>query len=387
MIAPFNHSSIPHIRFGTGTFDELPTLLQSYGNRIAIVTGNASFAAGEKASVFFRELERRSLAYRKIVIPGEPSPVQIDKATEDLRKWKPLVVVAIGGGSALDAGKAISAMLCEAGSIAGYLEGIGEKVPSGKKIPFIAVPTTSGTGSEATYNAVITSPGPEGYKKSLRHPNYVPNLALVDPSLTIDCPSGITAASGLDALTQLLEAFVSNKSNPLTDSIAFDGLTYVLRNIEKAVFNGKDIVAREAMSYGALLSGIALANAGLGVVHGFAQPLGSMFPIPHGIVCGNLMGPANRITVEKLHKDNKTVTLEKYTRVAKILFQDPNAERLIGQLLDHFDSLIERFQLPRLSVFGVSEENIPAIVAELGLKNHPVELGPAELESIVRNRL
>jgi alcohol dehydrogenase len=278
-------------------------------------------------------------------------------------------------------------MLCEAGSIAGYLEGIGEKVPSGKKIPFIAVPTTSGTGSEATYNAVITSPGPEGYKKSLRHPNYVPNLALVDPSLTIDCPSGITAASGLDALTQLLEAFVSNKSNPLTDSIAFDGLTYVLRNIEKAVFNGKDIVAREAMSYGALLSGIALANAGLGVVHGFAQPLGSMFPIPHGIVCGNLMGPANRITVEKLHKDNKTVTLEKYTRVAKILFQDPNAERLIGQLLDHFDSLIERFQLPRLSVFGVSEENIPAIVAELGLKNHPVELGPAELESIVRNRL
>jgi alcohol dehydrogenase class IV len=383
----FFQSSLPEIHFGVGKMGLLPQRVKSLGNKVLIVTGGSSFLNSESAHKLFADLETLSVHFFVVKITGEPSPDDIDQTVKQYRSWKPDVVVAIGGGSAIDAGKAISAMLCESGSIVDLLEGVGTRKPTGMKIPFIAIPTTSGTGSEATYNAVITRQGPNGYKKSLRHPNFVPDIAIVDPALTVGCPPAITAASGLDAITQLLEAYLSTNSNPFTDALALDGLKQALTNIEKAVDDGSDIEARSAMSYAALLSGIALANAGLGVVHGFAQPLGSFFPIPHGVVCGNLIGTVNRLTVQKLYAANDVKTLQKYANVASILFHCLDQMENINRLIDHFDQMIDRFGLPRFSAFGVSSDDFPRILDDTGNKNHPVNLTRDELAHILTQRL
>lgn len=383
----FKHSSIPQIHFGCGKAEIIPRLVESFGHRVLLVTGKNSFSESKMANDLFAGFRSKQIEFHRVSIEGEPSPNDVDGAVEKYRKWNPEVVLAVGGGSAIDAGKAISAMLCEIGPIIELLEGVGTQKPTGTKIPFIALPTTSGTGSEATYNAVITRQGPNGFKKSLRHPNFVPNIAIVDPALTMGCPPAITAASGLDAITQLLEAYLSTNSNPLTDALALDGLKQALANIEKAVDDGSDSEARSAMSYAALLSGIALANAGLGVVHGFAQPLGSFFPIPHGVVCGNLIGAVNRLTVEKLHAANEVKILQKYANVASILFHYPDPMENIDRLINHFDQMIDRFGLPRFSAFGLSAADFPRILDDTGNKNHPLMLTRDELAGILKQRL
>ncbi|MDA3928796.1 MAG: iron-containing alcohol dehydrogenase, partial [Prolixibacteraceae bacterium] len=263
----------------------------------------------------------------------------------------------------------------------------GTKVLSGKKIPMIAVPTTSGTGSEATKNAVISELGENGFKKSLRHNNFVPNIALVDPQLTLGCPPAITAASGLDAFTQLLESYLSTNANPITNALAFEGIIKIIGSLEKAVLNGNNLEARTNVSYAALLSGITLANAGLGVVHGFAQPLGSLFSVPHGIVCGTLMGAANRITVQKLREQGKTDFLDKYYMVAQLVSSKANKKDVLDDFIDFLDKLIIKFNLPKLSVFGVNQSDFPAIIEKTDLKYHPVELSNDDLMWILKERL
>jgi alcohol dehydrogenase class IV len=285
----------------------------------------------------------------------------------------------------MDAGKAISAMLCEEGSICNYLESIGILTPSGKKVPLITCPTTAGTGSEATKNAVITQQ--KEYKKSLRHDNYIPDIALIDPQLCIGCPSSVTSASGMDAFTQLLESYLSTNSTAITDTLALEGISKLMSSIEKAVNNGDDLEARSNMSYAALLSGITLANAGLGVVHGFAQPLGSLFSMPHGMVCGTLMGAVNRISVERLRSENNRHVLEKYAKVAQLISPNKQHDEAIDDLLNYLDRLISQFKLSRLSDFGISEDDFPAIIKETGMKNHPVDLNYNDLQWILQNRL
>ncbi|MGF7141499.1 iron-containing alcohol dehydrogenase [Roseimarinus sediminis] len=383
----FTITAGPRILFGNGNIAKLPALVRSFGSKALIITGTSSFIRSFAAMHLFQELEAQGTEFHQIIIEGEPGPEAIDDAVAENRNWQPSVVLAIGGGSVMDAGKAISAMLCEEGAISQYLEGVGKRQPSGRKIPLIAVPTTAGTGSEATKNAVITKQGENGYKKSLRHEHYVPDIALVDPELTVSCPPFVTAASGMDAFTQLLEAFLSDQSNAYTDTLALDGMTKLVSAIEKAVAKGDDTMARSAMSYAALVSGIALANAGLGVVHGFAQPLGSFFSVPHGVVCGTLMGPANRITVEIAARESNWRVLDKYYRVAQLISRESDRRKAIDELLKFIEQLSNQFELPLLSDFNINRNDLPLIIQHTGLKNHPVQLNEDDLLWILQQRM
>jgi alcohol dehydrogenase class IV len=383
----FSFASTPSIHFGPGQFATLPDRIAQFGKNVLIVTGKASFLQTVHAKRLLEELTVRNLHFELEKISGEPSPAQIDEIAIQYRDEQIAVVLAIGGGSVLDAGKAISAMLCETESIITFLEGVGTRQPSGRKVPLIAVPTTSGTGSEATKNAVITQAGKNGFKKSLRHDQYIPNIALVDPLLTLDCPADTTAASGMDAFTQLLESYLSTKANPFTDALAFEGLRHITSSITEAVNNGQNIVARTSMSYAALISGMTIANAGLGIVHGFAQPLGSFYEVPHGKVCGTLMGAANRITVERLREEANLDVLEKYFNVARLITPNENRDEAIDTLLDYLDQLTANFNLPVLSDYGITPADFPLIIANTGQKEHPVRLTDDDLKSILMQRL
>jgi alcohol dehydrogenase class IV len=291
----FNFSRTPQFRFGPGSIKDLVPAISAFGKKIALITGQSSL----KASGFYQRIqalfESAHIEHVSYSMAGEPSPELVDEIVSSLRSFNVDAVVAIGGGSVIDAGKAVSAMLKAYGPVTEYLEDVGTKQHSGLKVPFIAVPTTAGTGSEATANAVLSKPGPEGFKKSLRHVNFTPDVAIIDPELMVGCPSSVTAACGMDALTHLLESYVSTKASPMTDALAESGMAHVRDNLVPACSTlAKDLDTRGAMAYAALVSGITLANAGLGVVHGMASAVGGHFAIPHGVICGNLMGPATQ---------------------------------------------------------------------------------------------
>ncbi len=386
----FSFAKIPQIVFGEGTVSLLGRHTSLLGKNVLLVTGGESFENTSVQSNIEKSLSEADLDFTRYSIKGEPSPEDVDSAVSAFRSQNIEVVVAVGGGSVMDAGKAISAMLKERGSVKDYLEGVGTKEPSGIKIPFIAIPTTAGTGSEATKNAVISEQGNRGFKKSLRHDNYVPDLALVDPGLTIECPPEITAASGMDAFTQLMESYLSTKANAMTDALAYSGIGCIANSLMKAYNNGNDHGARTKMSYAALISGITLSNAGLGVVHGFAQPLGSLFPIPHGVVCGGLMGIVNTITVQKLRKsDPQSLFLRKYAQIGRKFTETEGKEDdyYIDLLLNIMNQYIEKMNIPHLSNFGVEEKDFNTIITATGMKNHPVILIKEELYQILKNRL
>ena len=307
MVKPFSFSKLPLIHFGPGKLNLLPGLIPRFGKKIIIVSNERSFTGTKAASGLFEKLERNDISFSVLSIPGEPSPEMVDAATARFRSEKIDAVVSIGGGSVLDAGKAVSAMLYMNGSVKEFLEGVGTREHPGSKVPFIAIPTTSGTGSEATKNAVLSETGKSGFKKSLRHDNFVPDTAIVDPELTISCPPAVTAASGMDCFSQLTEAFLSDKSFEVTDCLAVEGFKALKDNLKRSYSDGMDISARSGMSFAALTSGICLANAGLGVVHGFASSIGGMCDIPHGVVCGTIMASANEITVRELRRNGKDI--------------------------------------------------------------------------------
>lgn len=386
----FNVTATPNIVFGIGKRNELPKLVKNYGSRIALVIGKSSFKSSNYGKQLITLLEDQEIRIDFVSIEKEPTPEMIDEAVIQFKQNKVDAVVAIGGGAVLDAGKAIAAMVCHSRGIVNYLEGVGDTKPTAETLPFIAMPTTSGTGSEATKNAVISVIGEKGYKKSLRHDNYIPNVAIIDPELTVSCPKGLTAASGMDAFTQLLESYVSNKASVFTDSLALKGLACIKSGLKKAVDNGLDVNARAEMSYAALISGITLANAGLGTVHGFASSIGGFFDIPHGTVCGTLMGATNRMTVKRIRATKEgEYALEKYAQVGKLFAgsHSKSQEFYIDYLLSMIDSYTEDFNLERLNVFGVQESDFDKVIAATGNKNNPVSLDNEELKSILMERL
>lgn len=391
-IADFAFARIPEIHFGCGKLALLPQLIRKGGSRVALVTGAASFRESPRYATLARALAEAGVEFFPVSLAGEPSPAFVDQSVDRLRGERLDWVVAIGGGSAVDAGKAISAMLPQSGPVTPYLEGRETLKHDGRKVPFIAVPTSSGTGAEATKNAVLSEVGSDGFKSSLRHDNFVPDIALIDPELMLGCPPAVTAACGLDALTQLLEAYVSSKASPLTDALALSGLEHAAAGFLRAVEAGdSDVDARRHMAYAALLSGMTLANAGLGLVHGFAGPIGGYHAVPHGVVCGTLVGETTRVTLAALFDDagKQRTALEKYARAGAVLSGESSTS-LSGdceRLLETLNGWIERTRIPRLGHYGITVDDFPRIVRKSNGKNSPVQLSDAQMSAILHARL
>ena len=389
-VVKFALGRVPSVLFGPGTIGSLALQLRKYGTRALLVTGASSLEKSGRLAAIGKSLESAGISYDTVPVNGEPSPEMVDDAVRSFAGMEVHAVAAIGGGSVIDAGKAISAMLHLGTPVADYLEVVGTKSHDGVKTPFIAVPTTAGTGSEATKNAVLSRAGEHGFKRSLRHDNLVPDLALIDPELMTGCPVSITAASGLDALTQLLESYVSTAATPVTDALAWSGLEKIKESlIPVCTVGGDDIGHRSGMAYAALMSGIALANAGLGVVHGLASPLGAVFNIPHGVACGTMLAAAVKATVRKLGALGDTKYLAKYARVGALLTGcDPRETgRCCGRLAELLERWVDELAMPRLSAFSVREEHFTRIIAEGGNKNNPAQLDVGEITAMLRERL
>jgi alcohol dehydrogenase class IV len=390
MVKPFQFAALPGIFFGPGTISGLPGHIRKYGKSVLLITGKRSFTGSDRCKSLMLLLKEQKIDFDIYSIPGEPSPLMINEAVGKYSNKNHSVVVAIGGGSVMDAGKAISAMMPLKTEVKEYLEGVGTKDHPGVKVPFIAVPTTSGTGSEATRNAVISVVGKDGFKKSLRHDNFVPDIAIVDPELTLSCPPDLTAASGMDCFTQLVEAYLSDKSNDYTDVLSLRAIARLASSLKIAFEDGSDIEARTGMSFAALTSGICLANAGLGTVHGFASSLGALYNIPHGVVCGTLMAPANEINVRELRKTGTNLTaLAKYATLGKIFNLDisKSDDYSTDYFIEVLYNLTDDLKLPGFEMYGVKGSEIERIVDMTDNKNNPVKLNPENLKEIILKRI
>jgi alcohol dehydrogenase len=391
----FSIARLPRIEFGTGSFNKLPEIIEGYGTSILMVTGGKSFRTSEKWHHLVDELNKRGIIWEHCTVAEEPSPTLVDEIVQAFADYSFEVVVGIGGGSALDAAKAIAGLLKVQRSVMDYLEGVGPQLKyAGPAVPFIAVPTTAGTGSEATKNAVLSVQGEHGFKKSFRHEKLVAEYAVVDPDLLSTCPPSVIAANGMDALTQLIESYVSLNANVFTDALAISGMRAARDGLLPLFrLSGQSDEAREKMAYAALISGITLAQVGLGSVHGLASPLGAFYPIPHGVVCGTLVASATEVNIKSmLERDAQNRALDKYARVAEILcekrIRDKQEawEQLVGLLRDWTKQL----HLPRLSYYGLEEGDLDKVVVNSrgsSMKTNPVILTDEEIKTILLDRL
>ena len=396
MMQPFSIGRLPRIEFGAGSLARLPELAAVEGRRLLLVTGDRSFTSSAHWDALRQGLSAHGCEWNLLRVDGgEPSPEQIDAAVSEYRGQPVDAVIGIGGGSVLDAAKAIAGLLRTENSVMDHLEGVGPELPyHGPATPFIAVPTTAGTGSEATKNAVLTRHGADGFKKSFRDDKLMATCAVIDPDLLTTCPRELIAANGMDAFTQLLEAFVSIRSNPMTDALALSGMEAVREGLFPWYEGEPDKAAqgREQMAYAALLSGICLAQTGLGSVHGLAQPLGGFFPISHGVVCGTLLAAAVEVNIEAMKsRAPDHPALRKYAGVGRLMLSRPALEDDVA-LIDLVELLKEwtlRLRLPTLSTLGVTISDIPHIVEHSrgsSMKTNPVVLTDDEIEQILLRR-
>ena len=386
MPTAFAFKPMPRLIFGAGRLAELPGLAATFASRVLVVVGGRSFVDGTAWREFRATCEDLKLSLSVEHIVTEPSPEIIDDIVNRHRLQAIGLVIAIGGGSVVDGGKAISAMLCEQGSVIDLLEGVGSSRPSGGKIPFIAVPTTSGTGSEATSNAVISRTGPDGFKKSLRHDAYIANVALIDPILALSCPRHLTIACGMDTFSQLVEAYLSTQASPLTDCLALEGIRSVHRSLVRACDEGQDLPARADLAYASFLSGVVLANAGLGTVHGFASAIGGLFAIPHGLVCARLMAPANRLTLQRLRQaGGSPAALAKYATLGRMVGDIANTSEASCQdaFIAYLDDLTSGLGLPPFPIASLTDRDCREIVRLTENKSNPIPLEGDDLQAIL----
>lgn len=401
-IAPFTIARLPRIVFGEGALEGLPQEAAAFGRSALLVTGARSFRGGPHWPALCAGLRAAGFALQDIAVAGEPSPELVDEAVAAFAGKGIDLVIGIGGGSALDAAKAIAGLLPHRHSVMRHLEGVGPEDPyRGPSLPLILVPTTAGTGSEATKNAVLSRHGPASgpgaaFKKSFRDEQLVARIALVDPALLASCPREVVAANGMDAFTQLLESAVSIKANPLTDALCWSGIEAFAAGFFAALDGGDGAAARAGrsrMAYAALLSGICLAQTGLGSVHGLASPLGAQFPIPHGVCCGTLVADATRINLRALRERTpQSPALAGYARAGALLGGADRGANLdaTDRLAERLAEWTERLALPRLSAYGMTEADIGAVLADSrgsSMKTNPIVLTDAEIEELIRARL
>lgn len=392
----FQVARLPEIHFGPGAVSKLADILAGYGERVLLVTGQSSFQNSDRWRPLLDALRDRGLNWAVIQVEHEPSPELVDMSVVEHAAGQFNVVAAIGGGSTLDAGKAIAGLLKSGNSVLDYLEGVGRGLTyQGPATPLVAVPTTAGTGSEATKNAVLSVRGEGGYKKSFRHEKLVAEVAVVDPELLRTCPKTLIAANGMDAFTQLLESYVSLRASPFTDAIAASGLQAFRDGFWPAWEDDhpEADAGYSHLAYASLCSGITLAQAGLGSVHGLASPLGAFFPIPHGVVCGTLVAEATKINIDALRKrDPDGVALHKYAEAAVLLtgqmFTSPSSA--CDALVEKLRQWTTKLDLPCLSDYQVSEADVPRVVANCrggSMQTNPLVLTDEEVSELVSARL
>lgn len=378
----FEFSTAQRILFGAGQRHTLAGLASGIGQRVCLVTG----ATPERAQDLRDALEAHGMTVQNLAIQGEPDTAQIAAAVETARSFQPDGVIGYGGGSALDAAKAIAALLTNPGDLFDYLEVIGKAQPLRQwPLPCIAVPTTAGTGSEVTRNAVIKSTE-HRVKVSIRHQGMLPRAAVIDPELTLGLPPAMTASAGLDAFTQVIEPYVSQRANPLTDSFCRDGIRLAARSLRQAYHHPDDLAAREAMCMVSLYGGLALAHAGLGAVHGFAGPIGGAFDAPHGLVCACLLADVMQANIRWLQTHaNETPALQRYEDIARIVTGQTTACAEDG--VAWIRQLTSELQVPSLANMGLREEDFPDLVASTvcsnGIKTNPAPLDKEALQAIL----
>ncbi len=382
----FEFATANRILFGQGALKQAAPIAASFGRRALIVVGSTT----DQATTLIDQLKAQQVEAVTFSVSGEPSIETVQAGMQFARENNCEVIIGLGGGSAIDTGKAIAALMTNPGDPLDYLEVIGRgQALTQTPLPYIAIPTTAGTGSEVTRNAVLAS-HEHHVKVSLRSPLMLPRVAIIDPELTYSLPPAITASTGLDALTQLIEPYTCNLPNPLVDAICGDGIQRAARSLKRAYQDGSDVAAREDMSIAALFGGMALANARLGAVHGFAGPFGGLYPAPHGMICARLLPFVVEANVRALQeREPNSPVLQRYAEVAQLLTgrSTAGASDAIGWL----HQLCADLNVAPLSQFGFTAQDIPSVVAQAqkasSMKGNPIVLNAEELSEILRAAL
>lgn len=378
----FEFTTAGRIIFGPGTVAEIGKISRDYGTTALVVVGIENAASDR----LIRLLQENQVAVVKFLVLSEPTVQMVTDACSLAEQAHCQFAIGFGGGSAIDTAKAVAALVSNPGEIEDYLEVIGKGKPlQNPSLPVIAIPTTAGTGAEVTRNAVVSVPE-QRVKVSLRSPSMLPRLALIDPELTLSLPAGVTASTGLDALTQVIEPFVSNQSNPMTDALCRTGIERSARSLRQVYFNGDDLAARQDMCLVSLFGGLALANAKLGAVHGFAGVIGGMFPGPHGAICARLLPIVIAANVNALKKrDPEGGKLKKFDDIGFILSGERGSAA--QDAVTWIENLTADLVVPPLSEYGMSKDDIPVVVEKSArassMKGNPIELTEAELTDIL----
>jgi alcohol dehydrogenase class IV len=373
MVASFEFATATRIIFGADKLREVGPMAQGFGRRALVVIFKTADGV-QRAEPLLTALLSAGVDYDTFSVAGEPTVELVRTGAQHAREQGSHVVISLGGGSVIDTGKAIAALVTNGGDPLDYVEVVGKGQAITKpSLPHIAIPTTAGTGAEVTRNAVLGATE-HRVKVSMRSPLMLPCVAVVDPELTYDLPPAVTASTGLDALTQVIEPFVSSKANPLTDAICREGMQRAGRSLRRAFEQGNDAAAREDMCLASLFGGLALANAGLGAVHGFAAPLGGMFPgAPHGALCAALLPAVMEVNARAAERLRQAATLQRLEEV----------RRIVGDVA----ALVRDLQVPTLRTYGVRREDFPDIIEKAAvassMKGNPVPLTGAELGEIL----
>ena len=379
---------------GPGSSQELVKLLESFGGRALLVHSQGAPARGGAVAALIEQVSAGIELGGTVAVAGEPDIAAAEAAAALARNSGCSFVVGIGGGSVLDTAKAAAALAANPGGALEYMEVVGAGKPlQHPPLAVVAVPTTAGTGSEVTRNAVIAAPEQRA-KASIRHLGMLPRLALIDSHLAREMPPMLTASTGMDALTQLLEAYVTRRATPLTDGLCREGLARAAWALPRVYEHPDDDEAREAMCSASLMSGIALANAGLGAVHGIAAPLGGAFPAPHGAVCAALLPHVTAVNIRALRRDpGGAAALARYAQVAEVLLRMPASDPLVGAdaLLGWLGEMALRLAIPGLATYGVTPADVPLLaeqaLAASSTRANPVTLEHAELAEAIEAAL